>query len=344
MQNLIMATALTAIATPAKRRLVAQTRRLEAVQAEFLQSLLQAHRDTAFGREHHLGEIRTIDQFRDRIPVQPYAAFDPYLQRMAHGEANVLVPDPLIYFNISSGSTGTKKLIPVTKRSRQFLSRASRAAIGFVFSAAAREKRPPGKMLFPISTNDHGQTPSGIPYAPVSTSDMRLMDAVSRQIFAYPFDVFQIADTTARSYACLLFALRNRALRTISATFPVLALQMCTFLATHADALIQDIAAGTIASWLTLDPHLRQVLERQWSASPQRATELRQVLKTQGRLTPELAWPGLSFMITARGGTSDFYFERFPEYFGNLPIFGGTYACAEGVMGVHRDFNTDSVI
>ena len=343
MNNLFLS-ALTAIAQRSRKTFIRKTCHIEAVQAQFLRSLLHTHQNTAFGREYGLSDIHTIDQFRDRIPVQPYRAFEPYMERMAHGETNVLVPDPLIYFNISSGSTGKKKLIPVTKRSRRFLSRASRTAMGFGISAAIREKRPPGKMLFPISTNSHGQTPSGIAFAPVSTSDMRLMDGLSRQIFAYPFEAFQVSNITARYYICLLFALRNRHLRIIGATFPVLALQMCTFLEDHAESLIQDIGRGEIASWLPLEPHLRQVLEQKWSAAPDRAIELNRIFKAHHQLTPQTAWPDLSFMVTARGGTSKFYFGRFPDYFGNLPVFGGTYACAEGVLGVHRDFNTDSVI
>lgn len=339
-----MFSALSAVALRSRRKLVKKLGHLEAAQEEFLRSLLEAHKDTAFGRDHGLADISTVAQFRERIPVQPYRTFEPYIQRMAEGEPNVLVPDPLIYFNISSGSTGKKKLIPVTKRSRRHLSRANRAAVGFVFGAAARAKRPPGQMLFPISTQSHGQTPSGIEFAPVSTSDMRLMDALSRQIFAYPFEAFQIAETTARYYVCLLFALRNRRLRTIGATFPVLALQLCQFLETHADSMIQDIKTGKIADWIMLEPELRRRLEQKWSAAPQRATELQQVLSADGRLTPQRAWPDLSFMVTARGGTSDFYFEKFSEYFGDLPVFGGTYSCAEGALGISHDFDTDSVI
>jgi len=50
-----------------------------------------------------------------------------------------------------------------------------------------------------------------------------------------------------------------------------------------------------------------------------RAAQLRKILKSEGRLTPKLAWPNLSFLATARGGTSDFYFQRFPTYFGDTP-------------------------
>ncbi|MEB3359777.1 MAG: GH3 auxin-responsive promoter family protein [Synechococcales bacterium] len=335
---------LSTITRQRKTAFVRKTRQVEAAQTQFLRSLLQTHQDTAFGQEYRLGEIQTLDQFRERIPVQPYSGFAPYTERMAQGEPNVLVADPLIYFNISSGSTGQKKLIPVTRRSRQILSRANRAATGFVMAAAARHRRPPGKMLFPISVNAHGHTAAGIAYAPVSTSDLRLMDWLSRQVFAYPFEAFQIADTASRYYICLLFALRNPHLRVIGATFPVLALQMCDHLTQNASSLIHDLATGELAPWLKLEPALRAKLERRWTAHPQRAAQLRHILDTQGDFVPKDLWPHLSFMVTARGGTSNFYFERFPKYFGNLPIFGGLYSCAEGALGVHWDFNTDSVI
>ncbi len=333
-----------AIASQYQTSFVRKTYQTERVQTAFLRSLLQVHQETEFGREHGFSDIKTIAQFRSRIPVQPYSAFAAYTERMANGETNILTPDPLIYINISSGSTGTKKLIPVTQRSRQFLSKASRVAMGFAVAAARREQLPLGKMLFTLSANPLGYTSSGIAYAPVSTSDLRLMDTVSRQVFAHPFEAFRISDTATRFYICLLFALRDRQLRLISATFPVAALQLCQYLEQYAESLIHDLETGEIASELKLEPDLRFKLERQWSADPQRAAQLRHQLKTHGRLTPKQAWSNLSFLTTARGGTSEFYFDRFSDYFGQIPIFGGTYACAEGVMGVHRDFNTDGAI
>ena len=49
-------------------------------------------------------------------------------------------------------------------------------------------------------------------------------------------------------------------------------------------------------------------------------------------------------LITARGGTSDFYFERFPYYFGDTPIFGGIYASAEAAFAIFHDFDDDGAI
>ncbi|HEY9711203.1 MAG TPA: GH3 auxin-responsive promoter family protein [Oculatellaceae cyanobacterium] len=85
-------------------------------------------------------------------------------------------------------------------------------------------------------------------------------------------------------------------------------------------------------------------MERQWSANPRRARELQDILNSQGRLTPKLAWPNLSFVATARGGTSDFYFERFPSYFGDTPRFGAVYSSAEATFSIYPDVDTDGSI
>lgn len=124
----------------------------------------------------------------------------------------------------------------------------------------------------------------------------------------------------------------------------MLILRICNYLERYAEDLIRDIETGTIASWLTLEPELRAKLERQWSANPGRAAQLREILKSEGRLTPKLAWPELSFTATARGGTSDFYFERFPSYFDDIPSFGAVFASAEGTFSIYHDLNNDGSI
>lgn len=341
--NLLLS-GLAALGQHSMRDFMRKTNQADVVQERFLRSLLHHHQHTEVGRLFGLAEIRTIDQFRDRVPILPYSSYEPYVERMAKGETNILTPDPVIFFNLTSGSTGKRKLIPITKRSRQIVARANSIAIGFATAAARRRHIPLGKILYTSPTTLLGYTDSGIPYGPNSTSDLRLMGSLYRSVFAFPFEALQVADTTARHYLCLLFALRQPDVGMIAATFPVLALRLANYLEQYGEDLVNDLQRGTIAPWLKLEPHLRAKLERQWTAAPQRATELWQVLRTEGRLTPYRAFPRLAFMITARGGTSDFYFERYPEYFGDTPIFGGTYASAECVFGVHRDFGTDGVI
>lgn len=342
--NRVLFAGLSLFARQAKGQFIRKIRHTDEVQKRFLRSLLQHHRHTGYGKTHEFSNIKTIDQYRERFPVKSYSHFAPYIDRMAQGEQNILVADPLIFMNMTSGSTGNNKLIPVTRRSRKAVTRATQVAMGFAVDAARREGRPLGKMLYGGSAKSSGKTPGGITYGPVSTGDLKLTGGLYQQLFAYPFEALQVDNIKDRTYVCLLFALNCPDLRMISATFPILALQLAQDLNDYAEELLQDLAAGEISHRLKLAPGLRMQLEQQLNPRPQRAEQLQQIFAREGRLTPIAAWPHLSFLITARGGTSNAYLERFPDYFGETPVFGGTYASAEATYGVHRDFNTDSVI
>lgn len=340
----LMLSLLSVLTRQARARFVYKTQQTARVQEEFLKTLLQAHQDTVLGRQFGLADIKTVDQFRAKIPILPYGSYEPYIERVARGEPNVLTPDPVIYLNLTSGSTGKQKLIPVTRRSRRVLNLTNQASMGFVIEAMRQHGLPIGKMLMSSSVQPIGKTDGGIDYGPISASTVRLSSWFYQQVFAHPLEALLPADSLARHYICLLFALRNADLAVIGANFPILGLRLCDYLECYAEDLIRDIEAGTIADWLNLEPHLRATLQRQWSAHPKRAAQLRQILKSEGKLTPKLAWDNLSLIITARGGTSNFYFERFPTYFGDTPIFGGIYASSEATFGTYYDLNNDGTI
>src|SRR5881392_53306 len=83
----------------------AACRRPRDVQEARLRSVLAYHADTAFGRDHHFGEIRTIADFRRNLPVAPYEYFEPYLARVRRGETNALLADPaVLMFALTSGT------------------------------------------------------------------------------------------------------------------------------------------------------------------------------------------------------------------------------------------------
>ncbi len=321
-----------------------KTQQTAAVQKQFLLDLLNDHQNTVFGRQYDFATIKTVDEFRQRVPVLNYSNYHPYMEHIAQGESNVLTADTVTYMNTTSGTTGKHKLIPVTQKAQQVRSQANLTSISFAFQTAQQQGKRFGKMLLTSSIELIGYTPSGIPYGPVSVGDLRSRNALSHQAFAHPYQALAARDSLARHYVCLLFALRNPHLRLIGANFPVLALQLCHYLENYAEALITDLERGAIASWLNLEPHLRTQLEKKLSPAPQRAQQLRQILHQQGRLTPILAWPELSCIVTACGGTSDFYLQQFPQYFGNTPVFGGIYASAEAVFGVYHHFNDNSTI
>jgi hypothetical protein len=333
-----------ALARRTKDNFVRKTYQTLATQEQYLQQLLVAYQDTTLGQQYGLCEVKTIDQFRSRVPILPYSSYEPYSERIAQGEKNVLTADPVVYLNLTSGSTGTKKLIPVTKRFQNSLRKANLTSIGFLSDALRARKSRFGKMLLTNSVDLLGRTRGGIEYGPASVGVIRMGKFLAEQLLAYPFEALLPADSLSRHYLCLLFALCNPNLRGMAANFPMLLLRMCSYLEKYGEELIEDIETGELANWLKLEPELRVKLERQWSPNPMRAAQLRAILRAEGRLTPQTVWTHLSYLGTARGGTSDFYFQRFSEYFGDTPVFGGAYSSAEGTFGVYPDVDTDGSV
>lgn len=340
---------LSAIARRARSNFVAKTKQIDAVQEQFLLKLVRAHQDTELGRKFGLPEIKTIDRFRERVPILPYSSYAPYTERIESGEPNVLNPDPVVYINLTSGSTGNQKKVPVTKRFHKSLISANLASIGFAFDACASHSRPDrklefGKLLVTNSTQIQGRTGGGIEYGPVTVGSLRRGQLLYQLVLANSYDTLAIADSVSRHYVSLLFALGEPGVRSVVANFPMLLLRTCGYLEKYAPELINDLKTGAIAPWVQLKPELRAKLELQLRPNPKRARELKEILKGEGKLTPKLAWPNLSFVSSAFGGTSDFYFERFPDYFGDTPIFGGLFGTAEGHFGIYHDFNNEGSI
>ncbi|MBE7383037.1 MAG: GH3 auxin-responsive promoter family protein [Leptolyngbya sp. SIO1E4] len=328
----------------ARQQLMRKTHHIMAAQEQFLKKLLRAHASTALGQQFRLQDIRTLEDFRRRVPISPYEFYEPYLDRVAQGESCVLNPDPVTYLNLTSGSTGRKKRVPVTQRFQHTRQQANLASLGYAISSLKHHHRSFGPALLTDSAKPQGVTFAGIPYGSVSAGRLHLGTGQPEQLFSPPIEALEISEPLTRQYVCLLFALRNRTLKGWVANFPMLILRTCHFLERYADELIEDLQGGTIAPWLKIDEPIRDRLEQQWSADKTRAAELAAIVTQAGRLTPRTVWPQLSYVTTARGGTSDFYLQRFPDYFGDIPIFGGVYESAEATFSICPEVNSEGGI
>lgn len=262
---------LTTAARLTKSNFVRKTQQALVVQEQFLRNLLQAHKDTELGRKYGLKDIKTIEQFRERVPILPYSSYEPYLERIAQGEQNILTAEPVVYLTLTSGSTGKKKMIPTTRRSQNAFRRATLTSIGFLIEALQSRGLQFGKLLVTNSTGVWGRTSGGIPYGPASAGAIKMDKLLYEQLFANPYETLSIGDSPTRHYLSLLFALQEPLMRGMIANFPMLILRTCNYLEQYAQELIRDIEKGAIADWLELEPEIRLKLERQLSANPARA-------------------------------------------------------------------------
>lgn len=109
------------LSIPFARYIVGQQRRWSSkpfyYQQRTFENLIVQGRETAFGTDHGFKHIRNIREFQQRVPVRDYEALSPYINRIRHGESDVLWKGRPIYFAKTSGTTSGSKFIPITKDS-----------------------------------------------------------------------------------------------------------------------------------------------------------------------------------------------------------------------------------
>ncbi len=88
------------------------------VQNEFFNRLISLGSSTEFGKTHDFSSIKSYADFNKNVPLNDYEDLKPIIDRIMHGEQNLLWPTETKWFAKSSGTTSSKsKLIPVTKES-----------------------------------------------------------------------------------------------------------------------------------------------------------------------------------------------------------------------------------
>ena len=91
--------------------------RAEEEQRQLLTRMLHRASDTEYGRQHGFAEISNYDDFARRVPVNTYEELKGSIDRMRHGEADVLWPGRVKWYAKSSGTTNDKsKFIPVSRQ------------------------------------------------------------------------------------------------------------------------------------------------------------------------------------------------------------------------------------
>jgi len=117
-------------------------------QNKTLSKIVAAAKNTAFGKDHGFGEIKSYADFKSKVPVRDYEALKPYFDRLVKGEADVFWPGVPKYFSKTSGTTSGTKYIPISKESMGHHLVAARDALLLYINQTGNKEFVDGKMIF----------------------------------------------------------------------------------------------------------------------------------------------------------------------------------------------------
>ena len=280
------------------------------IQSLVLKQILECSRNTEYGQKHKFKDIHSTGDFQDNIPVTDWNDVAPYSDRMAEGETDLLFPGRPKTFILTSGTSGNNnKLVPESETgslARQLVSRFRRVQLIRNFPAFDRT----GYVL-PLSyVTSLPPTKAGIPIG--YASGIALNNSMGeRQMIrmAFPMEVLLNSDAESSDYLLLRFALQQRNVIMVVGNNAGRFNHLAARASSCAAQIIRDIEQGTIHNSQKIDKAVLEKITPLLVADPERAAELRLILKNTGGLLPKDYWPSLMLMTFWLSATVGHYIK-----------------------------------
>jgi hypothetical protein len=327
------------VAIPVRRKLnhfLDATKDCARVQQELLRRILAHQIDTAFGRDHHFAAIKTVADYRHNLPVAGYDAIEPYLARVRKGETSALLADRRVHmFALTSGTTATRKFIPVTD---QYLADYRR---GWNIWGLKVFRDHPEVKLRPIvqlsGDWDECRTESNTPCGAVTGLTATMQKRIIRFLYCVPACAGKVKDAAAKYYLALRLSI-YRPVGMIIAANPSTMINLARLGDQEKESLLRDLRDGTLTDRFDIPVAVRDAIA--WKIRkkhPERVRELEQIIARTGTLLPKDYWPENCILGNWTGGSVGAYLRHYPRYFGSLPVRDVGLIASEGRMTIPID-------
>jgi len=318
--------------TKTTRELQAAVTDVRGAQARVLRAILVENAETEVGRAHGFATLDTVDAYRARVPITDWDTMAPLVDRMIAGEKRVLTSEDPIFYATTSGTTGRRKLIPVTSSYVAACKRVARV----LFRTSLTEL--PGMLRGRRLSMRSPETETLANRAQAGSITVALSGGVDDgegALDAVPAEVFTIKDFHTKYFLCLRFALAEH-VTTVSAVNPSTLLLFARTLAENGEALARALDDGTLAPdghSLVLDDELRASLTSRARRDPEAAARLRRSAQSHGHARMRDVFPDLVGLVCWKGGSAPYALSRLVESYGPLPVLDYGYAASEALMG-----------
>jgi hypothetical protein len=327
-------------------RFLASARNARQIQHQGLFNKLRRHRESAFGRDHAFSEIRSIDDFRRRVPISDYSYFSPYIERVKQGEVTAMFgPETkLLMFALTSGTTAQSKFIPITDDSFRDYRH------GWHLWGTGTYRDHPDlvqKKTLKLGSNwQQSFTERGVACGAISGLVSETAPWVAKGRFVLPSPVSKIDDPRVKHYVAMRLALADPRVGMIGTANPSTLLEFAQMMNDRQTDLIRDLRDGTLACADQLPKEVRQDLEPGWRRPlPKRARTLEKLVQANSHLFPCDAWPGLSVISVWTGGSVSVYLPRLEKYYGKPAIRDHGLNASEGRMTLPlRDQSSQGIV
>lgn len=293
----------------------------KATQEIRFKKLISLSKGSEFWKKSGGLKLSNLEDIRD-LPITQYDDYRHWIERIVNGEANILTREKVLSLMETSGTTGSAKLIPVTKSWTQSIQSAQRLWLLDLLCRSPQLAH--GKSLSIVSSENSRLSSGGIPIG-ANTGRMKTTQPWwAQKSFVLPRAIQKIKCPKAKQYATLRFALQEPIMAWTTAN-PSMILLYCRRLIEWKPFFTKDLRNGSLKEGPAelISPAILKVLEKDL-----RVSSVPMIWKAAE------IWP-LQVINCWRGGPAAYFVDRLPEAIGaSLPINEIGITASEGFFSI----------
>ena len=317
------------------KKYVKMSRNASKIAEEQLLKRIRKNENTEFGRRHSFKSIKSYEDYKRIMPLTDYNEYKEFTDDLLeNGTQGRLIKDKIDFLVHTSGTTGVKKMFPVTKEIRiPYLKSAAILFWNIKLETKKRLKVFRGRGLTTVDT-DFEVAKSGIKYGYISGYAMSSVKKITPLTTCVPKEVFGCNEDLDMEYIKARYSMADKNLIYLMCVFMSSLTDLMHYIMENHEMIINDIEKGTIDASIKLPEKIRHDLLLGLKPDPKRAEELRMIFSSNSHygIVPRI-WPRMSIVLGISSAEFVPHKKKMMEYTGKSIAYSYVmYSASESMI------------
>ncbi len=303
---------------------------------ETLMRIVEDNKNTPYGKKYGFDQIKSVEDYQRIVPLSDYSFVEEYVQRMRQGEEHALSVYGVKDYAMTSGTTGTEKLIPVSTHAYDHCN-----PLMYYTSFSCVPDIEHDKALH--MSVYRMEPPAREPAVIVSAGCFR--DCYDRG--TYQLEERYVGGTSLMfskgigeiCYAKLWAALLEPGMTGIQAFFLYDILLFLRYFEEHWERVLTDMEKGSIPDDVDLSEKIRKVLLDMLPLPKERAELIRRECEKGFQGIAKRLWPRFHYVSGIGGATYRMQDIALRYYLGDIPFHYYLYGASECLIAIPMEMD-----
>lgn len=213
------------------------------IQESIMLDYVRRNKATEYGQRYHFDEIASYEDFCKNVPLTIYEDYEDYIKDISNGKTGVLTEEPVKLFELTSGSSGGKKLIPYTATLKKEFQRGIYPWLADIYKKVTGVSSGTSYWSITPITTKKSYSPCGIPIGFEEDTEYfgRFIGKLMNSIFAVDSSEVKFVNNMDEFYhKTAMGMLKGDKLSLISVWNPSLLILICDYIKEHYEELKLD--------------------------------------------------------------------------------------------------------